>query len=60
MPLIKSGTKKAIGQNIKTEIAAGKPRKQAIAIALDIARKSGMKIPRRGARSRKKTGNSYY
>lgn len=53
MPLIKSGSKKAISQNIKTEIAANKPRKQAIAIALDVARRSGAKIPK------KKKGSSY-
>jgi hypothetical protein len=47
MPLIKSASKKAIGQNIKTEIAAGKPRAQAIAIALDTARRSGAKIPKK-------------
>jgi hypothetical protein len=47
MPLIKSGSKKAVGQNIKTEIAAGRPRKQAIAIALDVARRSGAKIPKK-------------
>jgi hypothetical protein len=46
MPLIKSSSKKVIGQNIKTEIAAGKPRKQAIAIALDTARRSGASIPK--------------
>jgi hypothetical protein len=33
MPLIKGGGRKAMSQNIKTEIAAGKPQKQAIAIA---------------------------
>lgn len=47
MPLIKSGSKKAIGENIKTEEKT-KPRKQAIAIALDVARKSGAKIPKKG------------
>jgi hypothetical protein len=40
MPLVKSGSKKAISKNIKTEIAAGKPQKQAVAIALSVARKS--------------------
>lgn len=45
MPLIKSASKKAIGENIKTEEAAGKPQKQAVAIALNVARKSGAKIP---------------
>lgn len=39
MPLVKSGSRKAVSQNIKTEIAAGRPRKQAIAIAESVARK---------------------
>jgi hypothetical protein len=38
MPLLKG--RKNIGKNIKTEIAHGKPRKQAIAIALSVARRS--------------------
>lgn len=33
MPLMKSTSKKARESNIKTEIAAGKPPKQAVAIA---------------------------
>lgn len=41
MPLIKSKSKKAVGKNIKTEMKAGKPRKQAIAIALDTQRRAG-------------------
>jgi hypothetical protein len=48
MPLVKSGSKKAIGENIKREEAAGKEPKQAIAIALNVARKAGAKIPKRG------------
>ena len=47
MPLIKSKSKKAIGENIKTEEAAGKKPKQAIAIALSVARKAGAKIPKK-------------
>lgn len=47
MPLKKSKSKKAVGQNIKTEMAAGKPQKQAVAIALNVARKAGAKIPKR-------------
>jgi hypothetical protein len=43
MPLL-SG-KSHIGDNIKTEEAAGKPHKQALAIALSVARKSGANIP---------------
>jgi len=33
MPLIKSASPKAVGKNIATEMAAGKPQKQAVAIA---------------------------
>lgn len=40
MPLIKSKSKKAFQKNIKTEIKAGKPRKQAVAIAYSVKRKS--------------------
>jgi hypothetical protein len=39
MPLIKSKSKEAVRTNIKTEIAAGKPQKQAVAIALNQGRK---------------------
>jgi hypothetical protein len=38
MPLIKSGSAKAVGENIKTEVKAGKPKKQALAIALNTER----------------------
>jgi hypothetical protein len=34
MPLVKGSSRAAVSQNIKTELAAGKPRAQAIAIAL--------------------------
>ena len=47
MPLIKSASKEAIGKNIKAE-EKSKPKKQAIAIALSIARKAGAKIPKKG------------
>ncbi len=49
MPLVKSKSKKAIGENIKREEAAGKPIKQAVAIALNVARKAGAKIPKKKA-----------
>jgi hypothetical protein len=45
MPLKKGGSRQTISSNIRTEIAHGKPRKQAVAIALDTARRSGAKIP---------------
>lgn len=40
MPLSRGKSQKSISKNIKTEIKAGKPRNQAIAIALSTARKS--------------------
>lgn len=56
MPLIKSKSKKAVSSNIKTEMAAGKPQKQAVAIALNTARSSGARIPK--GKARKTEGNS--
>jgi hypothetical protein len=47
MPLVKSKSKKAVGENIKREEEAGKPRRQAIAIALDVQRRAGGKAPKR-------------
>ena len=47
MPLAKGKGKKVISKNIETEVAAGKPQKQAVAIALNTARKSGAKIPKK-------------
>jgi len=38
MPLDKSGSAAAVGKNIKTEMKAGKPKKQAVAIALNTER----------------------
>ena len=40
MPLVKSASPKAVGENIKIEEAAGKPRKQALAIALSVQDKA--------------------
>ena len=37
MPLDKSKTKAAFSKNVKTEIAAGRPQKQAVAIAYSTA-----------------------
>ena len=38
MPLDKSGSAASIGKNIKTEMKAGKGKKQALAIALNVER----------------------
>jgi hypothetical protein len=38
MPLDKSGSAASVGKNIKTEEKSGKPKKQALAIALNTER----------------------
>lgn len=40
MPLTKSPTKKAFEKNIKAEVKAGKPVKQAVAIAYSVKREA--------------------
>lgn len=46
MPLATGTSRQVIGDNISTEMAAGKPQKQAVAIALSEARRSGAHIPK--------------
>jgi len=40
MPLKKGFTRTSIGENIRTELKRGRPQKQAVAIALNVARKA--------------------
>jgi hypothetical protein len=41
MPLVKSASKDAFRKNVKTEMAHGKPQKQAVAIAYNTQRGQG-------------------
>jgi ribonucleotide monophosphatase NagD (HAD superfamily) len=43
MPLSTGTSEKAVSKNIKTEMAAGKPQKQAVAIALNEQRENKAK-----------------
>lgn len=47
MPLIKGYSKRSIGKNISAELRAGRPRKQAIAIALSTARAAKKRMRRK-------------
>jgi hypothetical protein len=57
MPTVKGYSRKAIGANIKAELKSGraKSQKQAVAIALDIARKAAKKagVPSKGPKKPK-------
>jgi hypothetical protein len=44
MPLDKSGSKESIGKNISELVHSGRPQQQAIAIAMDTARRAGGKV----------------
>lgn len=50
MPLKKGKSREDISGNIKAETRQGKPHKQAVAIALNQARKSGAKIPKKNGK----------
>ena len=46
MPLIKGTSKKTFSKNVATEVKAGKPVKQAVAIAYSQKRESAKKKPK--------------
>lgn len=50
MPLMKGKSRKVISSNIRTEMAAGKPQRQAVAIAMSVAGKSKKPLLKRRAR----------
>ena len=45
MPLVKSTSKDAFRKNVKAEIKAKKPQKQAVAIAYSVKREAAKKAP---------------
>jgi hypothetical protein len=50
MPLKKGKSKKTISTNISEMMESGHPQKQSVAAALNQARKSGAKIPKKRKR----------
>jgi hypothetical protein len=54
MPLKKGYGEKTIAKNIKTEIKAGRPQAQAVAIALSVAREAAPKDQKYRFTQRKK------
>jgi hypothetical protein len=54
MPLIKSNSPKAFSKNVKTEMAAGKPQRQAVAIAYSEAGESKRSTAKKKSKGKNK------
>ena len=50
MPLDQGTSRQDVSNNISELVKSGRPQPQAVAIALDTARKNGAKIPVKGTR----------
>ena len=48
MPLVKSSSKEAFRKNVKAEMTAGKPQKQALAISYAVKREAAHKPATKG------------
>lgn len=59
MPLIKSSTKAAFKQNVKREVRAGRPVKQAVAIAYSVGRRSPAKGAHEHVQRKHHAANGY-
>ena len=57
MPLIKSKSPKAFGKNVATEMKAGRPQKQAVAIAYNVAGEAKKKAAKKTT-AKKKTARA--
>jgi hypothetical protein len=58
MPLLSGSSRDTISHNIRELVGSGRPQKQAVAIALSTARKTGRKVgvPRKPEGKRKRVG----